>query len=157
MWVWAFDIETEHWSPIEAKGDIPDSSKGNSKVEGGSRIVIAILSSWSGNCFGVRHPSLLMHYDSFFALFAFIILITVYLTLLSNQNQYALQVARSGHTVVWGSFVLILFGGEDAERKESGMSEKKNRKESVSNSRWSARNNRIIVKNLVAKLISSVS
>ncbi|KAL6971330.1 hypothetical protein U1Q18_031008, partial [Sarracenia purpurea var. burkii] len=48
--VWAFDTETECWSPMEAKGDIP--------------------------------------------------------------------VARSGHTVVRGSSVLILFGGEDAKRRK---------------------------------------
>ncbi|KAJ9154465.1 hypothetical protein P3X46_027795 [Hevea brasiliensis] len=48
--VWAFDMETECWSPLEAKGDVP--------------------------------------------------------------------VARSGHTVVRASSVLILFGGEDAKRRK---------------------------------------
>lgn len=35
-----------------------------------------------------------------------------------NLICYALQVARSGHTVVRANSVLILFGGEDAKKKK---------------------------------------
>ncbi|KAL9325561.1 hypothetical protein ACSQ67_006206 [Phaseolus vulgaris] len=93
--VWALDTETECWSLMEAKGDIPVGYPFHKCKCCSDRNCSSALSlSIYPNAFTLQ--GIQKH----------------------NQLQRNDTVARSGHSVVRAGTVLILFGGEDAKRRK---------------------------------------